>query len=812
MIEDATDNRPDGLSRTRLRGALRLWIIEGSIATVYGTLTTGPFQTGYAIALGCSNVLIGLLTGIPAMLGLLQLAGPSVMRRFASRRDFVAFFSVIARFVWLPLLLIPYVLPRHLWVPALLGLTFVSSVIGAIPAATWVDWMSDLVPFENRGRYFGLRAVYLGVTGMVVSVAGGLFFDHALRSYHWNKLQASSLLFAIGLLFALGSFICCRMSPDVPAKPLQPNRSLLSLLRTPFADAKFRGVLNFTLANVVCQTIAGQFFLVYMLQYLRMSYSAIQLLGTVASVASFVAMPLVGYLADKYGNKPILVLSCVFVIFAPFMWCLTVPDAYAGMWTMSHGHLLLSNSKLIIILLNLISGIGWAGVGITQFNIIVNAAPSEDRTSYVGANSALVGLVGGICPLIGGGLLDFFKTLPYPDYGLIRNGYHALFFLAGILRFLMIAYAMRLDEPESRSARYVLGQLRAARPVGSFTAIHRLGRSGDSRTRVKAAEQLGRLKTPVAVEELVKALDDVSLPVREQAATSLGEIGDARAVQPLVTKLTDVASGIAPEAAVALGKIGDKSALPALAAVIQLGGPSLRRLAAIEALGRLQDRRVPDILLPIVSERDSSVRVAATRALSGFPEAMHSDRVVAALLDQWQIEMDATVLPSLAEALAATGRAELAPRLLDVYDRVVSPLVEREILNSTGSLLGGQDSFYAYLVLDGDARDETVRKILTNLQKLYRKAGSASNARAAVRIRQALYEYLDGQYDRAAIHLYKASCLLRSLDSNKAGGRGDDPGHLVLAAIADRAETSISIAAEEVLLGVFILRLGGVSN
>ena len=71
---------------------------------------------------------------------------------------------------------------------------------------------------------------------------------------------------------------------------------------------------------------------------------------------------------------------------------------------------------------------------------------------------------------------------------------------------------------------------------------------------------------------------------------------------PLVRKLTDPASGISGAAATALGKIGDKAALPSLAAAAQLGPPP-RQLAAMEALGRLSDPSVTEILGRIDARR-----------------------------------------------------------------------------------------------------------------------------------------------------------------------------------------------------------------
>ena len=83
---------------------------------------------------------------------------------------------------------------------------------------------------------------------------------------------------------------------------------------------------------VVAQSIAGQFFTVYQLQYLGLNYTSFQLLNAVASLGSLASMPLWGYLADKYGNKPILIICCGLVLVPPLLWILAAPDGIAGLW------------------------------------------------------------------------------------------------------------------------------------------------------------------------------------------------------------------------------------------------------------------------------------------------------------------------------------------------------------------------------------------------------------------------------------------------------------------------------------------------
>jgi len=72
---------------------------------------------------------------------------------------------------------------------------------------------------------------------------------------------------------------------------------------------------------------------------------------------------------------------------------------------------------------------------------------------------------------------------------------------------------------------------------------------------MKAAEALGKIKDPSAVEPLIAALKDEDPGVRWDAANAPGEIGDTRAVEPLIAALKDL--DVREAAAVALAEIKD---------------------------------------------------------------------------------------------------------------------------------------------------------------------------------------------------------------------------------------------------------------
>lgn len=798
---------PGQMSRPLLRRALRNWTIEGCTATVQITLTQGAFQTGYALFIGCSHFVIGALASIPAFAGLLQLASSYLAQRYGRRKYLVAWFSLASRLLWLPILAIPFTLPRHLWVDAFLILTLLSSALSNVSSPLWTAWITDLVPADNRGRYFGQRNMYAGSVGMAVSVLGGIFLDTASRLHLYSQAAAFAIVFAVSCVFAFPSVFIAFGSPD-PSESRSlpehedgnPSGSVWKYYAGPLTDRRFLRVMVFLASVVVSQTFAAQFFIVYQLEYLKFSYTALQLLAALASLASLISMPIMGYLADKYGNRPILMLSLALVVVTPLIYIPAMPDNISGLWAMRDGAISVSSAKIYIGAMNLIAGVGWAGVGLTQFNLMIGAAPAKHRTVYVSAVAGLSGLAGGIAPLLGGAIIQRLSQEHIPTIGPIHNAYHVLFVLTTILRISCLLLLRPIVEHGSKSARYVLGQLKATKPIGSVANIQKLSHGNSAQARQHAAEGLAKLKSPVAVEELVKALDDVALPVREHAARALGEIGDKRALTPLLRKLSDPVSGIEGAAAEALGKIGDKAALPALAAAAQLG-PLPRRLAAVAALSNLKDDRATTVLVDLMG--DPALKIPVLRAI-GEREDPRSASALIAVLDR---EPDAPALAIMADALGRLGDPAAAPALIEALGRTASASVRNEILNAVGSVLGGRDSFYPFLALEPFARDEAVGKILLNIQRRFRaraaRGSSPQASRIAVRAKQSLGEYARGDFGLALGRLVQIAEIVPPRDNEMDADR---ERRRTLGAMGERCRQTGLASAEEVLLGIFLIK------
>lgn len=139
-------------------------------------------------------------------------------------------------------------------------------------------------------------------------------------------------------------------------------------------------------------------------------------------------------------------------------------------------------------------------------------------------------------------------------------------------------------------------------------------RQGSVRIRISAANALGWLMNPAAIDALAVALRDPHASVRARAAFALGWIRDRRAVEPLLAALYDEDDDVRMQVIAALGWLRDPRAVEPLLGVIESEDAWLP-YAAVEALGDIGDVRAIAPLKLIFEGPNFRVREAAREAL-----------------------------------------------------------------------------------------------------------------------------------------------------------------------------------------------------
>jgi len=104
---------------------------------------------------------------------------------------------------------------------------------------------------------------------------------------------------------------------------------------------------------------------------------------------------------------------------------------------------------------------------------------------------------------------------------------------------------------------------------------------------------------------LLDLLSDTDIRTRWAAAQQLGKLGDPGAIEPLVRRLQAADDGLRVSAIRALAAIGDASAAPALIETAGNDPASGVRLTAIEALALLGDPRGGEMLAMLAVDPES---------------------------------------------------------------------------------------------------------------------------------------------------------------------------------------------------------------
>lgn len=372
---------PSDLSEEQVRNSLRKSILDGSAYSVMLGLTQN-YITPYALTMKATTQQIGLLTGVPNFtMAAVQFIAPGLSERIGSRKSFILPMVLMHALMWLPILLIPYLLKTNQvwWLIAFMTL---STAFDAAVNPAWGSMMADLVPRQMRGRYFGLRNRINAFVAMAFSYAAG----GILQLLTGRTNLAFTIIFAGAMVARLVSFyFLSRMyEPSSPSIERHGHDSMLSIARGLFSTNIGMFIFHVALISFAA-TVAGPFFSPYMLRrdQLNLSYIQYTILNSLAGLATVGSMTWWGKRIDKAGSIKVLKITSLFVPFVPLGW---VP--YHSFWW--------------LIVMQLFSGFAWAGFQLSSSVFIYDASPPRNRTRYIALYNSIVFLCISLGSLTGG--------------------------------------------------------------------------------------------------------------------------------------------------------------------------------------------------------------------------------------------------------------------------------------------------------------------------------------------------------------------------------------------------------------------------
>jgi MFS family permease len=407
--------RRRAIDTATIRQAMHFSTLDGSFAVPYANLTSGVILTGFLIALGATEFEIGIVAALPLLGGLLQPLGVEIVRRRGGWRRPVVIAAILSdASLWMATIAAVLWLEMQFVMLVIIGIIALQQTANAFVGASWTSWMSDLIPPQIRGRFFGRRNFICNASGAVAAIGGGQFVERVGNGELWSFL----LLIGLGMVLRyVSAYFLSRQPEPVPA--ISTPGHFLNQISQPLADRNFRFFLTFTVVWGFAVNLSAPFFTVYMMRTLGIDFGLIALFGGMATAVNLLGQRYWGPICDRYGNHQVMKLTGILIVFQPFWWLFTAEQGF-GFYLMGF--------------LNVFGAFTWAGFFMANTNLMMRIAPDTGKTSYFAVQAALGGASGALGPIVGGGVAGYLMAQPGLVLGFFPEGLKTLFLVSCLLR------------------------------------------------------------------------------------------------------------------------------------------------------------------------------------------------------------------------------------------------------------------------------------------------------------------------------------------------------------------------------------------
>ncbi len=402
-----TNTDPELHSKETQHG-LRMLLLDGIASQTMGVFTTGAFLVAFALHLGASNVVIGLIAAIQPLSQVIQVPAIYLVARYRKRRTLVVLSCIASRLPWFLVAAIPFIVPPAGRLPVLLLALCIYFGLGAIANCSYNSWMRDFIPERIMGSYFAKRMTLSTAVGAFLCLVSGFAVD----IYHdktGDVMGIYSIYFVIGGVAGLIGTLFLSRIPE-PEMTGQHVSGLYETLSAPFRHANFRNLIAFLGLWNLAINFAAPFFTVYMLSRLGLSMGYVLALSVLSQIMNVLFFRLWGNLADRFSNKSVLSVSGSAFVISFLLWPFT---------TLPESH---SMTLPLLVGIHVLAGISTAGVALCSSNIALKAAPRGQATAFLAVNGLVTGIAATIAPICGGFMADYFAVREFSfvaHYGLI---------------------------------------------------------------------------------------------------------------------------------------------------------------------------------------------------------------------------------------------------------------------------------------------------------------------------------------------------------------------------------------------------------
>ena len=413
----------------------RQCILVGTLsASIITSLTAGIYFTSLMLAMGASETYIGYVTAIISFSGLFQLFAPLLLEKLPRRKELLLaarsiyyLLDIVAMGV-IPLLPIGHALKLVLFMVTLVLLHAINYI--ATPGIS--AWHMQSLPMTKRVNFYTISNVGTTILNQISAFLAGLLLDHfeantlSFRSMS-PTMTAIIILRLVALLFAA---LECRKYACVKEFPYEADPSMhtekgIRLLMQPLKDKLFMRTIFIPVAWTFITGIVGQYFSIYLLEDVKMSYSLIALGGFISTPITVLSTPLWYRTIRKLSWPKVLAIGQLGNMLAYFC-----------------NALITGQTQAFYFLCIILGSCFGTCINIVHSNLVYLHMPTSNRTSYFSFYSILTLLASFLGVYFGILFITLTNGIPFPFFGFYMGNKQYINLVSVLLYFVLSLFTL----------------------------------------------------------------------------------------------------------------------------------------------------------------------------------------------------------------------------------------------------------------------------------------------------------------------------------------------------------------------------------
>ena len=354
--------------------------------------TTIPYLGLYVLRFNGPTDLVGLIASIqPIVLCVVSLLAASYVNSFQKKKPVLMPSSLLVRLFIFFIATIP-LFPKqwHAWMLFIMwGTTYIPWSICTI---SWSPMMSNIIPTEIQGKFFGTRNALTGATTLLGTVFAGIVLTKM------PFLPAFSFIFVLSFAGTMVSlfYLNKHIEPLVP-EPGESKKQIRTC-NCPLFQFDFKTTIG-TFSDPIygpmfCLTSSAIFifhigysmaiplYTLRQVQELGLGDGTIGLIATLTGMAALFGSYWGGHTSNRLGYRYVLLFSTLAAIIPPLIWAITPNLLWLYLAAMLWGFT--GNAYMICF----------------QYMVLA-VSPFKDRSRFVAMNTVTGNLAGALGPIIG---------------------------------------------------------------------------------------------------------------------------------------------------------------------------------------------------------------------------------------------------------------------------------------------------------------------------------------------------------------------------------------------------------------------------